>query len=114
MKTGAEVIYFTSVRPSEENVVVTVASNSQTLPGTDEVGVKASEIEEFPKKGRGTAGVRCQKFIRGQNQLIAGYVGPNFFQLMDSRGKRINLELELVKRDSSGVKSAPISFIGSY
>ena len=93
-------------------MVVTVANSSASLPGTDGGGLKVSKIEEFPKKGRATGGVRCQKFIRGQNQIVLCHVGPENFQLVDSRGKAIGMEYELQKRDASGSPAPAVSFIG--
>ena len=112
IKTETEVVYFGVLKPKEKNVVVTVANSSASLPGTDGGGLKVSKIEEFPKKGRATGGVRCQKFIRGQNQIVLCHVGPENFQLVDSRGKAIGMEYELQKRDASGSPAPAVSFIG--
>jgi hypothetical protein len=56
--------------------------------------------------------VRCQKFIRGQNQIVLGYVGPEDFQLVDGKGKAIGVEYEVQKRDASGDPAPAISFVG--
>jgi len=112
IKTEVEVVYFGVINPKEKNLVLTVANSSQSLPGTDGGGLKVSKIDEFPKKGRATGGVRCQKFIRGQNQISMAYVGPENFQLVDSKGKAIGVEYELQKRDASGATAPAISFIG--
>jgi len=112
IKTDSEVVYFGVLKPKEKNVVLTVANSSASLPGTDGGGMKVSKIDEFPKKGRATGGVRCQKFIRGQNQIVLGYVGPEGFQLVDGKGKAIGVEYELQKRDASGDPAPAISFVG--
>ena len=112
IKTESEVIYFGVIKPKEKNVVLTVANSSASLPGTDGGGLKVSKLSEFPKKGRATGGIRCQKFIRGQNQIALGYVGPPEFQLCDSKGKAIGVEYELQKRDASGDPAPAITFIG--
>lgn len=112
IKTESQVVYFGVLRPKEKNVVLTVANGSASLPGTDGGGLKVSKISEFPKKGRATGGVRCQKFIRGQDQIVLGYVGPEGFQLVDSKGKALGVEYELQKRDASGNPAPAISFIG--
>ena len=112
IKTESEVIYFGVLKPKEKNIVLTVANSSASLPGTDGGGMKVSKLAEFPKKGRATGGVRCQKFIRGQNQIVLGYVGPEGFQLVDGKGKAIGVEYELQKRDASGDPAPAISFVG--
>ena len=112
IKTDSEVVYFGVVKPREKNVVLTIANSSASLPGTDGGGMKVSKLAEFPKKGRATGGVRCQKFIRGQNQIVLGYVGPEGFQLSDSKGKAIGVEYQLQKRDASGDPAPAITFIG--
>ena len=112
IKTESEVVYFGVIKPKEKNVVLTVANSSASLPGTDGGGMKVSKLAEFPKKGRATGGVRCQKFIRGQNQIVLGYVGPEGFQLSDSKGKAIGVEYQLQKRDASGDPAPAITFIG--
>ena len=112
IKTESEVVYFGVLKPKEKNIVLTVANSSASLPGTDGGGMKVSKLAEFPKKGRATGGVRCQKFIRGQNQIVLGYVGPEGFQLLDGKGKAIGVEYELQKRDASGDPAPAISFVG--
>jgi DNA gyrase subunit A len=112
IKTDSEVVYFGVAKPREKNVVLTIANSSASLPGTDGGGMKVSKLAEFPKKGRATGGVRCQKFIRGQNQIVLGYVGPEGFQLSDSKGKAIGVEYQLQKRDASGDPAPAITFIG--
>jgi DNA gyrase subunit A len=112
IKTESEVVYFGVLKPKEKNIVLTVANSSASLPGTDGGGMKISKLAEFPKKGRATGGVRCQKFIRGQNQIVLGYVGPEGFQLVDGKGKAIGVEYELQKRDASGDPAPAISYVG--
>jgi DNA gyrase subunit A len=112
IKTESEVVYFGVLKPKEKNIVLTIANSSASLPGTDGGGMKVSKLAEFPKKGRATGGVRCQKFIRGQNQIVLGYVGPESFQLVDGKGKAIGAEYELQKRDASGDPAPAISYVG--
>jgi DNA gyrase subunit A len=111
MKTDAEVIFFGVLNPKLKNVVISAATSSQTLPGTDSA-IKLSKISEFPKKGRATGGVRCQKFIRGQNQISFAYAGPDNFIAHESRGKAVSLELTPTKRDASGQQGPNITAIG--
>lgn len=98
----SEAIYFGCTGP--EAIVVTAANNSDALPGTDPGSAKASQLSEFPIKGRSTSGVRAQKFIRNENQLYFAWVGPAEALASTSDGKPIELNLELAKRDASGTK----------
>jgi len=51
-------------------VVVTVAGSSRALPGTAAATIKVSRYLEFPAKGRATGGVRCQRFLKGEDSLV--------------------------------------------
>ena len=51
-------------------VVVTVAGSSHALPGTAAATVKVTPYQEYPAKGRATGGVRCHRFLKGED--IAG------------------------------------------
>ena len=57
-------------------VVVTVAGSAGALPGTAAGSVKVSPYAEFPPKGRATGGVRCHRFLKGEDELILAWAGP--------------------------------------
>lgn len=63
------------------------------------VSVKASELSLFPTKGRATGGVRSHALRKGEEKLVAAFVGPR--PLLVSDGTALELP-ELVKRDASG------------
>lgn len=63
------------------------------------VSVKASELSLFPTKGRATGGVRSHTLRKGEEKLVAAFVGPR--PLLVSDGTALELP-ELVKRDASG------------
>ena len=71
-----------------------------------------TKIDEFPKKGRATGGMRAHKFTKARDQICLAYVGPEGFQLLDAKGKAIGIEYEIQKRDTSGDAAPAISFIG--
>lgn len=48
-------------------VVLTVAGDSEALPGTENGAAKVTPLEMYPTKGRGTGGVRSQRFLKGQD-----------------------------------------------
>ena len=56
--------------------MVTVAGTSSALPGTDAGSVKVTPFAEYPGKGRATGGVRCHRFLKGEDTLLLGWVGP--------------------------------------
>lgn len=63
------------------------------------MSVKASELSLFPTKGRATGGVRSHTLRKGEEKLVAAFVGPR--PLLVSDGSALELP-ELVKRDASG------------
>jgi len=108
----SQVIFFGAA--SADSIVVTAANNSTALAGTDPGSAKASELSEFPAKGRATGGVRAQKFIRNEDQLYFAWVGSKSNLAATPDGKPIELELKLSKRDASGSKlSSTIGAIAS-
>ena len=56
-------------------VVLTVAGDSDALPGTENGAAKVTPLEMYPTKGRATGGVRSQRFLKGQNTLILAWAG---------------------------------------
>ncbi len=99
---GAKAIYFTSIAPTKDTVVLTAANNSNSLGAVDSGSLKVSEIGEFPAKGRATGGVRAHKFIRDENQLYFAYVGDKPVLASSSSGKPLEINEKLAKRDASG------------
>ena len=75
LAAGARAVWFGAVDPARESVVVTVSGSSAALPGTDAGSVKVTPYSEYPAKGRGTGGVRCHRFLRGEDVLDAGVGG---------------------------------------
>lgn len=113
LAAGAKVISFTAVLPDDEVVVVTVATNSLTLAGTDTGSAKVSEFSEFPAKGRATGGVRSQRFLKGEDQLAVAWVGAAPAHAVGTDGTPRTLPEVGAKRDASGTPlDAPIGFIG--
>ena len=49
------------------SVVFTLAGDSDALAGTENGAAKITPLEMYPTKGRGTGGVRSQRFLKGQN-----------------------------------------------
>jgi len=83
-------------------VVVTVAGRSGALPGTGGASVKVTPFAEFPPKGRATGGVRCQRFLKGEDGLIRAWLGPAPVIGVTESGVVVDLSGMTGKRDGSG------------
>ena len=83
---------------------MTVAGSSAALPGTQIGGAKVSAFTEYPAKGRGTGGVRVQRFLKGEDVLLLAWAGPGPARAVSAVGKPVPLPEELGRRDGSGVR----------
>ncbi|GAA1670563.1 DNA topoisomerase IV subunit A [Nonomuraea maheshkhaliensis] len=101
---GARVIWFGVVDPERPAQVVTVAGSSTALPGTQVGGGKVSDYAEFPAKGRATGGVRAQRFLKGEDELLLAWAGPAPAKAVSAVGKPVPLPEEIGRRDGSGVR----------
>ncbi|MFB4265432.1 DNA topoisomerase (ATP-hydrolyzing) subunit A [Nonomuraea sp. GTA35] len=101
---GARVIWFGVVDPERPAHVVTVAGSSTALPGTQVGGGKVSDYAEFPAKGRATGGVRAQRFLKGEDELLLAWAGPAPAKAVSAVGKPVPLPEEVGRRDGSGVR----------
>jgi DNA gyrase subunit A len=110
---GGRVVFF-GAGPATESVVVTVSGTSRALPGTDAGSVKVTPIEEYPAKGRATGGVRCHRFLKGEDVLLRAWVGPAPAVAAAASGSPIPLPDADGRRDGSGTPaSQPIASVGS-
>jgi len=85
-----------------ETVVVTVAGRSGALPGAGGASVKVTPFAEYPPKGRATGGVRCQRFLKGEDGLILAWVGPTPVLAATESGVMVDLSDMQGRRDGSG------------
>jgi DNA gyrase subunit A len=83
-------------------VVVTVAGSSHALPGTAAATVKVTPYEEYPAKGRATGGVRCHRFLRGEDTLVLAWAGPGPARAATDAGVPVYLPDADGRRDGSG------------
>ena len=87
-------------------VVVTVAAPpAGSLPGTAGT-VKVTPLEAYPSKGRATGGVRCQRFLRGEERLELAWVGHGPAAACSAEGSPVALPAVDERRDGSGVPVA--------
>ena len=101
LAAGARVVSFTALDPSDA-VVVTVSGSSSALPGTEAGSVKVTPFSEYPPKGRATGGVRCHRFLKGEDELVLGWAGSAPAMAAASSGAPVDLPEPVGRRDGSG------------
>jgi len=116
LASGARAVTFCTV-PSEATgrpgVVVTVAGAGSTLPGTEPGAVKVTSLDEYPRKGRGTGGVRCHRFRKGEDRLLAAWAGAAPARAASASGVPVPLPEADQRRDGTGTPAAaPIDGLG--
>ncbi|GAB2982804.1 DNA gyrase/topoisomerase IV subunit A [Nocardioides montaniterrae] len=87
-------------------VLVTASGSSTALPGTEVGAVKVTDFWEYPAKGRATGGVRCHRFLKGEDALVFAWAGPLPARAAAQSGAPIDLPEATGKRDGSGVPGA--------
>jgi DNA gyrase subunit A len=113
LSVGAKAVFFGAV-PTANSVVVTVSGTSRALPGTDAGSIKVTPFDEYPGKGRATGGVRCHRFLKGEDILQLGWVGPAPAYAAAASGAPIELPPAEGRRDGSGTPAGqPIAAVGS-
>jgi DNA gyrase subunit A len=111
---GDEVLHFGTVRPDDDDaVVVTIAGTNGALPGTAPGTAKVTALNEYPLKGRATAGVRAHRFLKGEDVLLLGWAGHGPARASSLAGVARSLPQEHGRRDGSGIPlSQAIDAIG--
>ncbi len=87
-------------------VVVTSSGSSTALPGTEPGLVKVTPFSEYPAKGRATGGVRCHRFLKGEDTLVFAWAGAAPARAAASSGAPVELPEANGRRDGSGVPAA--------
>jgi DNA gyrase subunit A len=94
-------------------VVVTVAGNAGALPGAAAGSVKVTPMHEYPAKGRATGGVRCHRFLKGEDTLVVAWAGSAPAVGASESGSPVSLPDPIGRRDGSGTGlSGPLAVIG--
>ncbi|GAA0634615.1 DNA topoisomerase IV subunit A [Streptomyces thermocarboxydovorans] len=99
---GARVISFTAVDPSKDAVVFTVAGSRGTLDDSVQTTAKLTPFDQFPRKGRATGGVRCQRFLKGEDCLSLAWAGAAPARAAQKNGSPVALPELDPRRDGSG------------
>jgi len=103
---GAKVISFTAVDPAVDAVVFTVAGSRGTLDDSVQTTGKLTPFDQYPRKGRATGGVRCQRFLKGEDCLSLAWAGPAPARAAQKNGTPAELPEIDPRRDGSGVSLA--------
>ncbi|PJF02027.1 DNA topoisomerase IV [Streptomyces carminius] len=107
---GAKVISFTAVDPAADAVVFTVASSRGAL--VDTPTAKLTPFDQYPRKGRATGGVRCQRFLKGEDHLVFAWAGAAPARAADAKGAPAELPEPDPRRDGSGTPLAkPVTVV---
>jgi DNA gyrase subunit A len=99
----ATVLSFTAVDPAADALVVTVAGTADALDGLGQGTAKATPFDQYPRKGRATGGVRCQRFLKGEDRLVFAWAGPAPAVAATANGSPAELPGRDPRRDGSGV-----------
>jgi DNA gyrase subunit A len=100
---GAKVISFTAVDPAADAVVFTVAGSRGTLDDSVQTTAKLTPFDQYPRKGRATGGVRCQRFLKGEDCLALAWAGATPALAAQKNGTPAQLPDIDPRRDGSGV-----------
>jgi len=106
LSAGERVVSFSAFTAEAGAVVVTVSGASTALPGTEAGSVKVTPFEEYPTKGRGTGGVRCHRFLKGEDTLVFSWVGRGPARAAAASGAPVELPEATGRRDGSGIPGA--------
>jgi DNA gyrase subunit A len=94
-------------------VVVTVAGSAGALPGTMAATVKVTPYLAYPPKGRATGGVRCHRFLKGEDVLVLAWAGPGPARGATDAGTPVELPPASGRRDGSGERvRQPLAAVG--
>ncbi|MFJ2472484.1 DNA topoisomerase (ATP-hydrolyzing) subunit A [Streptomyces sp. NPDC087659] len=110
---GAEVISFTAVDPAADAVVFTAAASAGTLDDSVTTA-KLTPFDQYPRKGRATGGVRCQRFLKGEDRLVFAWAGAGMARAAQKNGSPAELPEIDPRRDGSGTPLAkPVAAVAS-
>ncbi len=106
LTAGQRVTYFGAVAPTPDAVVVTCSGSGTALPGTEAGSVKVTPFSEYPAKGRGTGGVRCHRFLSGEDAMVFAWAGEGPARAAAASGAPVPLPEPTGRRDGSGTPAA--------
>ena len=108
LASGATATFFGVADPAREGVVVTSSGSSDALPGTQGGSLKVTPYAEYPPKGRATGGVRCHRFLKGEDTLVLAFAGNTPVRAAAANGVAVPLPAADGRRDGSGVPATAV------
>ncbi|MEI2825416.1 MAG: DNA topoisomerase IV subunit A [Dermatophilaceae bacterium] len=110
LSPNAKAVFFgvLSTAMTADAVVVTASGSSAALPGTQAGALKVTPYAEYPPKGRATGGVRCHRFLKGEDTLILGWAGPRPARAAADNGVPVDLPDPTGRRDGSGTPGTAV------
>ncbi|MFE2749172.1 DNA topoisomerase (ATP-hydrolyzing) subunit A [Streptomyces scopuliridis] len=99
---GASVISFTAVDPAADGVVFTLTGSLGTLDDSVRTA-KLTPFDQYPRKGRATGGVRCHRFLKGEDMLVLAWAGASPARAATKTGTPVELPELDPRRDGSGM-----------
>ncbi len=79
-----------------------MAGTAGTLLGDSETSAKLTPFDQYPRKGRATGGVRCQRFLKGEDTLVLAWAGAAPARAAAKNGTPVELPEQDPRRDGSG------------
>ncbi|MGV9311667.1 DNA gyrase/topoisomerase IV subunit A [Streptomyces sp. NPDC003691] len=104
----AVVLSFTAVDPAADAAVFTAAGSTGALDDSVTT-VKLTPFDQYPRKGRATGGVRCQRFLKGEDILLLAWAGAAPARAAQRNGTPAELPEPDPRRDGSG--TPPVSAV---
>ncbi|WP_327301085.1 DNA topoisomerase IV subunit A [Streptomyces goshikiensis] len=101
LSDNTKVIHFSAVDPARDAFVFTVAGSHGTLDDSVTSG-KLTPFDQYPRKGRATGGVRCQRFLKGEDVLVLAWAGNAPVRAAAANGTPAELPAVDPRRDGSG------------
>ena len=108
---GEQVVWFGSLDPGRVPSSSPRPARPRRCPAPSPARVKVTPFSEYPAKGRATGGVRCHRFLKGEDTLVFAWAGaaPGA-RRRGQRGARRPARSRPGRRDGSGTPgSQPIA-----
>ncbi len=105
---GQRVTFFGALDTTRDAVVVTSSGSVNALPGTEPGSLKVTPYAEYPAKGRATGGVRCHRFLKGEDTLVLAWAGTTPARAAAANGVAVDLPEPTGRRDGSGAPATTV------